>query len=154
MKFVKKKYIEEHGDPDIIQIRKTFIDGLTAREWESKVLTRINATIRKDYLNKWARNIAHPELSSANLISLRQNMEFETKRQFGLKQYNDSAEARQFRSNLMSERNTTDKARDTSRKMAQLRNSTKKECPGCNKQFNLGNFSKHINSKKCQKEKV
>lgn len=47
------KYREEHGEPDIIQIRKTFGQNTTAaRLWEHKVLRRIKAVPREDYLNK------------------------------------------------------------------------------------------------------
>ena len=148
-----KKYIEENGEPDIKEIRKIFVDGSQAREWESRVLTRINATVREDYLNKWARNIAHPELSSANMSVLRQDVQFETKRQQGLKQYNDSDAARRFRSKVLTERNRSDKAKKKSSELATLRNYSLKECLNCHKEFNLGNFVKHTRSMKCQKEK-
>ena len=42
----------EHGDPDIIQIRKTFSTKEQARRWETRVLTRMNVVIREDFLNK------------------------------------------------------------------------------------------------------
>jgi hypothetical protein len=53
------KYVDEfvkiHGDPDIIQIRKTF-DGNDRTDksvvWECRVLTKLNAASRSDYLNK------------------------------------------------------------------------------------------------------
>ena len=41
-----------HGDPDIIQIRKTFSTKEQARQWETRVLTRMNVVIREDFLNK------------------------------------------------------------------------------------------------------
>jgi hypothetical protein len=47
-----KKYIEENGLPDIVQIRKTFgVDRQAAELWEFKVLHKLNASKRKDYLN-------------------------------------------------------------------------------------------------------
>lgn len=45
-------YIEEHGEPDIIQIRKTFDNPKSALLWESKVLTKLDAAGRADFLNK------------------------------------------------------------------------------------------------------
>lgn len=46
------KYRKEYGEPDIIEIRKTFNDNTKARIWESKVLKKIDAKNRNDYLNK------------------------------------------------------------------------------------------------------
>ena len=46
-----KRMIREYGDPDIIQIRKTFLDKDSAMKWESKVLRRLRANIRNDFLN-------------------------------------------------------------------------------------------------------
>ena len=48
-------YIKTHGNPDIIEIRKTFTgpDAVNkARQWEIIVLSRLKAPIRQDYLNK------------------------------------------------------------------------------------------------------
>jgi hypothetical protein len=43
-----KAFAHKHGDPDVIQIRKTFD---AACKWENKVLKRIRAKFRKDFLN-------------------------------------------------------------------------------------------------------
>ena len=37
-----KKFIKEYGDPDIIQIRKTFNTKESARQWENRVLNRMD----------------------------------------------------------------------------------------------------------------
>lgn len=47
-----KHFSAEYGDPDIIQIRKTFSCIHKAREWETKVLTRLGVVAREDFLNK------------------------------------------------------------------------------------------------------
>ena len=47
-----RKFREEHGEPDIIQIRKTFIDAKSTRLWESKVLDRLKVTKKTNFLNK------------------------------------------------------------------------------------------------------
>lgn len=47
-----KKYVLEHGDPDVIEIRKTFFDPEAAILWESKVLKRVNVTKNEKWLNK------------------------------------------------------------------------------------------------------
>lgn len=60
-----KQYVLEHGDPDLIEIRKDFGDDITsAREWESKVLRRIKAKSRSDYLNKTDNVSISPECCS------------------------------------------------------------------------------------------
>lgn len=47
-----EKFIEENGDPDIIQIRKTFRTRDEALLWESNVLKRIRVKQNDKWLNK------------------------------------------------------------------------------------------------------
>jgi hypothetical protein len=47
-----QKFREENGDPDIIQIRKTFSSKESARLWGHKVLRRMRVTLREEFLNK------------------------------------------------------------------------------------------------------
>ena len=49
------EYIKEHGNPDIIQVRREFVGDdrrIRAQKWETDVLKRIRAKERDDYLNK------------------------------------------------------------------------------------------------------
>lgn len=54
--FTSSKYVKDfrykNGEPDIIQVRKTFTDSNKAIEWEHKVLHRMNASAREDFINK------------------------------------------------------------------------------------------------------
>lgn len=54
--FTSSKYVKEfcslNGDPDIIEIRKTFKDKNKAMLWEHKVLKRLNASKNEKWLNK------------------------------------------------------------------------------------------------------
>ncbi len=45
-------FITENGNPDIIQIRKTFNNAEEARNWEYKVLKRLNVVKLTKWLNK------------------------------------------------------------------------------------------------------
>lgn len=45
-------FIEEYGEPDIIEVRKVFSNIDSARQWEQNVLRRLDVTHRDDYLNK------------------------------------------------------------------------------------------------------
>jgi ribosomal protein L37AE/L43A len=47
-----KEFREKHGEPDIIQIRKTFNDAKSAKDWENRVLKRMNVTSNNKWLNK------------------------------------------------------------------------------------------------------
>lgn len=47
-----KKFIEQYGLPDIIQIRKTFDNKEKALLWEHKVLKRLKVTYNEKWLNK------------------------------------------------------------------------------------------------------
>lgn len=54
--FTSSKYVKEfrekHGEPDVIDIRKTFNHSKNARLWEHKVLRRLNVTSSDIWLNK------------------------------------------------------------------------------------------------------
>src|SRR5688500_5384682 len=47
-----KKFISINGMPDVIQIRKTFTSIHKARNWEIKVLKRLNVKEKEYFLNK------------------------------------------------------------------------------------------------------
>jgi hypothetical protein len=56
--FTSSKYVkafrEEHGEPDIIQIRRTFDCGKKALLWEETTLRKLKAVQREDWLNRAA----------------------------------------------------------------------------------------------------
>jgi hypothetical protein len=56
-----REYVSAYGDPDLIQIRKTFSLIESARTWEHKVLKRLNAARRYDYLNRTDNYSISPE---------------------------------------------------------------------------------------------
>ena len=47
------EFVESNGNPDVIQIRKTFDNPDQAIDWESRVLKKMSVTKRDDFLNKW-----------------------------------------------------------------------------------------------------
>ena len=47
-----KKLREETGEPDVIEIRKTFTYASQAQEWEKTVLRRMKVLQRKEWLNQ------------------------------------------------------------------------------------------------------
>ncbi len=49
---VVKEFVLENGDPDIIQIRKTFSSIEKARQWETKVLRRLSVIKDEKWLNQ------------------------------------------------------------------------------------------------------
>lgn len=46
-----KRLRKNYGDPDIIQVRKTFSDAAQAKRWESVVLRRVKALDKMNWLN-------------------------------------------------------------------------------------------------------
>ena len=46
------KFIVEHGEPDVIQVRKTFNDTQEARLWENRVLKRMKVVGDNKWLNR------------------------------------------------------------------------------------------------------
>jgi hypothetical protein len=53
--FTSSSYVnrlrKNYGDPDIIQVRKIFSEAVSARNWESKVLHRVKALDKMNWLN-------------------------------------------------------------------------------------------------------
>ena len=47
-----KQFIEEHGEPDIIEVRKVFDNTEAAVAWEHKVLKRLRVNINENWLNR------------------------------------------------------------------------------------------------------
>lgn len=50
------KFIEDHGQPDVIEIRHTFKTEKAARAWEERVLRKIDAVNDERWLNKCVGN--------------------------------------------------------------------------------------------------
>jgi len=54
--FTSSNYVsefrEQNGEPDVIQVRKTFDDSQKARDWESKVIDRIGMVGNENWLNR------------------------------------------------------------------------------------------------------
>lgn len=49
---IVSKFREKHGEPDVIQIRKTFDNRVSAQNWENKVLKRLNVLNDDKWLNE------------------------------------------------------------------------------------------------------
>lgn len=49
------KFIADHGEPDVVQVRKTFIEVPIAQNWEHRVLKRMKAVSNNNWLNQTAR---------------------------------------------------------------------------------------------------
>lgn len=47
-----KKFIEENGSPDIMQVRRMFTCKIKARKWEDKVIRRLSIVYSDKWLNK------------------------------------------------------------------------------------------------------
>lgn len=62
--FTSSKYVKafriKYGEPDIISIRKAFIESKDARIWEHKVLRRMKVVNKDKWLNK-TDNISRPK---------------------------------------------------------------------------------------------
>lgn len=64
------KYVKElrvsHGEPDVIQIRKTFDDGKSARKWEATVLARLNVLHNDKWINRNVSGAPDPGVGKLN----------------------------------------------------------------------------------------
>lgn len=66
--FTSSEYVKEfrqiHGDPDIVEIRKTFKNEEECREWEHKVLRRMKVIYSNKWLNESNCKAISPKISS------------------------------------------------------------------------------------------
>lgn len=46
-----KNFVQKHGDPDVIQVRKTFSSRTQAQYWEHTVLRRMKIRLKQNWLN-------------------------------------------------------------------------------------------------------
>lgn len=71
--FTSSKYVEDfrarYGEPDIIEIRKTFDNVDSARIWEHKVLKRMNVVLNEKFLNKTDNISISPDVWSGKTHS-------------------------------------------------------------------------------------
>ena len=87
--FTSSSYVQEfrkiYGEPDVIQVRKTFDNEKSARLWELKVLRKMNVLYREDFLNQAISLAMSPSAASkAGKISGQKRTK-EQKVSFGLK---------------------------------------------------------------------
>ena len=59
-------FVNQHGNPDIIKIRKIFNEVSKARLWEHCVLKRMNVVQRNDFLNRTDNKSITPQYGSNN----------------------------------------------------------------------------------------
>lgn len=58
--------VRRYGNPDIKQIRKTFKDSLSARNWESRVLKKLKVVKDSRWLNKTDTKVFEPLYGDSN----------------------------------------------------------------------------------------
>jgi hypothetical protein len=46
------EFIAKHGEPDVVQVRKTFIEAPVAQDWEHRVLKRLKAVSSDKWINR------------------------------------------------------------------------------------------------------
>jgi hypothetical protein len=55
------KFIAEHGEPDVVQVRKTFIEVTVAQNWEHRVLKRMKVVSSDRWLNRTDNKSISPQ---------------------------------------------------------------------------------------------
>lgn len=83
---IVKQFRAEHGEPDIIEIRKTFNDAKTAKLWEEKVLKRLRAVQSDNWLNKNDRHAPPSLFGHTHNVGRKQTSEAIEKRRVSQKQ--------------------------------------------------------------------
>ena len=145
-----KRFREIYGEPDIIQVRKTFRTKEDAIKWEHTVLKRLNVLKEDKWLNMavGSKNRTDGPLTEIHKEHLSNS----------LRQYNHQIpkEKRTERSSkaasLLWEKFSNDTTfAETLREKRRLqinpmqgKKQKRTVCPSCNKEFSVNNFAKHI----------
>ena len=64
-----KTFRKQYGDPDIIEVRKTFDNAEQCREYEHKTLRRLNVLKEDKWLNKNIMVVSYPLVLCLKIIS-------------------------------------------------------------------------------------
>jgi hypothetical protein len=171
--FTSSKYVksfrELNGEPDIIEIRKKFNDQNRARMWEQKVLQRIKAVYKDEWLNK-SDQISIPSLRGNLNPMSREDVKEKHKQKLLTNEYRNnmrkivtgrihSEETKKKMSKSAILRGVglwnkdKPKKEETKKKMSE--NASKRErllCDKCNQGYTKPNFEKHYNSCKGEKK--
>lgn len=145
-----KYFRKEYGEPDIIQIRKTFTKKEDAVKWEHKVLKKLNVLKEDKWLNMAVGNEnrtfgplkeSHKESLSK---SLRQYNHKIPKAQ-RTKRSKEAGEAmwEKFKNDPVFAESLREKRRSQVNPM-QGKKQKRKICPTCGKDFAVNNYAKHI----------
>lgn len=76
-----KAFLSMHGDPNIIEVRRTFGNSIDAKLWEEKVLRRMKVVQRTDFLNRTHTNNIKSEAISNGLLKYWSLMSAEERKQ-------------------------------------------------------------------------
>lgn len=165
--FTSSKFVhafaEEHGDPDIVEVRRTFDDQDHALLWESRVLKRMNVTRRDDFLNMCS-NPGLPVMLGEHNPMAREDVKQKHLESVNTPEYKklmseicSNRTHSEETKKMMSERAKEDgrgkwnkgvaKKESTKKKMSvNATNRPRKQCPHCGDYYTLPNYEKHINS--------
>jgi hypothetical protein len=86
--FTSSKHVKEfvlvNGEPDVVEVRKTFDDSNKARKWESTALKRLDAVNLDVWLNKTDNTSIDPVLAGSSWKTLTSEFRSERSRKAGL----------------------------------------------------------------------
>lgn len=142
----KVQYLREiYGDPDIIQVRKTFKDALSAKKWEEKVLRRLNVSKQQKWINIFAdtfRGIVDVDYEKA-VINWKKSFDKEKASDRMNKFWNDPL----FYEKMIIYRKSPERKQFVSKQMIEVRKSDPVQyCENCDKYIKgKGNWKNHIN---------
>lgn len=161
-----KNFRKEHGEPDIIEVRKTFDTPERAIEWEDRVIVKMKLYIREDFLNANRSKgfMLDPEIiRRKNSCPLRAKKISESKTGKKLSDEHvakTKAGVKLYWASLPPE--SRKKSNETKRKIsesAKLNNpgfSATSTCPKCGKEGQKANISRHhgLSGERCRWGKV
>lgn len=140
-----KKFREEYGEPDVIEVRRTFITEKDCREWEDKVLTKLNVIRSEKWLNK-------RQGSSVLFICEGHSQESKDKMRGPRGPQNKEWIKNRF-ANRVPAKTTALKGRPSPIKGRKLKQREKKLCPVCNRMIDVSNYVKWKHGESCNENK-
>lgn len=138
-----KSFREQYGEPDVVEVRKTFKDEASCRLWEDKVLISLNVIQSDRWLNK-------RQGSSVFFICEGHSEEAKEKMRGTRGPQNEEWIRNRF-ANRRPAKTTALKGRPSPMKGMKIKKREKLLCPVCNRMIDTANYVKWNHGLECKK---
>ena len=138
-----KAFREQYGEPDVVQVRKTFKDEKSCRLWEDKVLTKLDVIHSDRWLNK--------RQGSSVFFVCEGHTDQAKEKMRGPRGPQSEEWVKNRFANRVPAKTTALKGRPSPIKGKKIKHREKLLCPVCNRMIDVSNYVKWKHGIECEK---